>query len=91
MAKLAKCNWGLVAGVTRSTSLALSVGLCKYGRTTVGSGALEGSMRMLGVRLMEIGARRITGVSKSAILAPLRAVAGTFAITNIFGQQCAFL
>ena len=77
MARLARCNWGLDAGITRSTSKALIFSLCRYGLTVFGAGLHHADFARLDTRIANIAARRILGVSRSARLAILHASAET--------------
>ena len=91
MAQLASTEWGLEAGVLRSTHIALVTSLIQYGLTTLGGHIYEEQPDRLDAQIVNIAARRITGVHRSARLEVLRLTAGLTSVRNMIIQQCGFM
>ena len=87
MAQLASLNWGLEVGVLRSTHLALVTSLIQYGLVTFGSHIYEKQLDRLDTQVINVAARRITGVHRSARLEVLRLTAGVTSVRNMIIQQ----
>ena len=51
----------------------------------------ERTLGCLDTRPTSVAARRIGGIGRTARLAVLHATIDTYATTNVFNQQCAFL
>ena len=89
MKRLAGTSWGLETTMMRVTGEALVVSLLRYGLTTVGSGLEDKVMRRVDTGILNVMARMTTGVTRSARIPILHAVAGILSMHNLYIQQCA--
>ena len=88
LGKVSSCSWGLETGMIRLTGKSLVLSLLRYGLNIVGSGLSEKSRR-IDARIINVLARKITGVGPSARLPVLHALAGVETAHNMFTPQCA--
>ena len=89
LGRLATSSWGLESTMMRITGEALVVSLLRFGLTVVGSGLADGLMRRLDTTILNVMARRTTGVARTARIPVLHATAGILSAHNLFIQQCA--
>ena len=82
MARLARSTWGLETGLFRATHSTLLTSLMRYGMRVVDSGAREKASGEMGARSINVSARRITGISRSARLEVLFMAAGSWSVQN---------
>ena len=75
----------------RLTCEALAVSLLRYGLTIVGSGLSDKAMSGLDTCVLNIMARKISGVPRTARVSVLRAVSGALSAHNLFIQHCALM
>ena len=75
----------------RITADALVTSLLRYGLGTYGSGAYEQCLRKIDTCVVNVVARKVLGVGRSARLPILHATAGAQAMRNLYTQRCAEL
>ena len=88
ISRLAGCTWGAETGILRLTGDSLVVSLMRYGLPMIGSGAYEQSINKLEVCVVNILARKIAGVARSARLPVLHMAAGVVSYRNLYIQNC---
>ena len=82
-------NWGLEAGILRTTRNALLVSLTRFGLVTVGSGAYEAELKALEVRHTNVVARRVLGLGATARLETLFSTSDLLSAHNLCLRSCA--
>ena len=87
MKRLPGCTWGLETNILRSSSKALIRSPRQCCLTLVGSGAYGEAMSQLDERIGNVPAKRTARVSRTAQLAAVYALAGTFTILNMYHKQ----
>ena len=66
MFTIARSNWGLKTNVLRQTHVALLISIMRYALPTVGSGLYEADFRRIETKHVNVAARRIVGIGRSA-------------------------
>ena len=89
MARLAKSTWCLESRTLRSTRATLFTRLAGYGFVDFASGAYKQNLRHLETQLVNVPARRITGISRSARLAAQHMTAQVPSAHNQYIRACA--
>ena len=89
MGKVAGFAWGLETNMLRLTGDTLITSLLRYGLAVVGSGLSDEAMRRVNTCVLNVMARKIVGVNRTARVPILHAVSGILSIHNLFIQHCA--
>ena len=89
MGKVAGFAWGLETNMLRLTGDTLITSLLRYGLAVVGSGLSDDSMRRINTCVLNVMARKIIGVNRTARVPVLHAVSGILSVHNLFVQHCA--
>ena len=89
VSRLAGCTWGAETAIMRLTGDALVISLMRYALAVIGSGMYEQSLRRLEVCVVNVLARKVIGVGRSARLPVLHATAGILSAHNLYAQHCA--
>ena len=89
LAKLARTTWGLETSVLRITHDALISSILRYGLTIVGSCCPDDLANRIDVAIINVAARRVSGLPLSTRIEVLHFISGTHSYRNLYVQHCA--
>ena len=88
LARVAHTTWGLDATVLRVTHDALINSLLRYGLVFTGTCLPDDLLNKLDTGVINIAARRISGLPRIARIEALHFVSGTHSSRNLYAQHC---
>ena len=89
--RVSECTWGLETRLLKAAGDALLIGLLRYALAETGASVSEKTMNRIEPNKVNILARRVFGVNRTARLPILHALSGMISIRNLYPQRCALL